>query len=68
MTRMYLPHEAASAGINITWRRNKQCLEIGGWYDNVVGIAPINLTLREFFELAGITEKDCQKAWQEIAK
>jgi len=37
-------------------------LDIGGWYDTMVGIQPGSMTLAEFFAKLGITEKDVRKA------
>jgi hypothetical protein len=52
------------SGINATWYKTKQELCISGWYDGMVGIEGECLTLREFFDRLGITEKDCRKAFK----
>ena len=41
-------------------------LDIGGWYDSLVGIETHSLQLREFFDKLGITEKDCIKAFKQV--
>jgi len=55
-------------GIDITWTPSAQRLDIGGWYDNFVGIESRSFTLREFFDELGITEKDCAKAFKDQAQ
>ena len=64
----YLPRRLdntfSNSGIDVTWTPSAQRLSIGGWYDTCVGIQSDSMTLLEFFELLGITEKDCQKAWR----
>lgn len=62
---IYIPREADRSGIDITWTKTRQWLDIGGWYDSCVGIAGDGMTLREFFDRLGITETDCQKAFRE---
>jgi hypothetical protein len=68
-TTIYLPKREPGvlgnhSGINITWYKTKQILSIGGWYDGMVGIEGESLTLRDFFDRLGITEKDCRKAFK----
>lgn len=53
------------SGIDITWTPSAQRLDIGGWYDSFVGIQTHSMSLREFFERLGITEKDVRKAFKE---
>jgi hypothetical protein len=52
-----------NSGIDITWTKSRQSLWISGWYDSFVGIEGQSVSLREFFDLLGITEKDCRKAF-----
>lgn len=60
---IYIPRYAKFSGINITWTPSTRSLYISGWYDTIVGIPGESMTLREFFDALGITEKDCQKAY-----
>jgi hypothetical protein len=53
------------SGITIEWFKTSQRLDIYGYYDTYVGIEGGSLTLRQFFDLFGITEKDCAKAFRE---
>jgi len=52
-----------SSGIDVTWTKSAQRLDFSGWYDSCVGIEGDSMSLREFFDTLGITEKDCKKAW-----
>ena len=61
---IYLPENAKHSGIDISWTKTTQRLEIGGWYDSCVGIEGTSLSLREFFMRLGITEKDCLRAFR----
>ena len=63
MTTIYIPEHAGHSGIDVTWVKSKGELRISGWYDGCVGIEGETLTLKEFFEKLGITEKDCKKAF-----
>jgi hypothetical protein len=63
--RIYIPKDAKHSGVDVTWTRSAQRLDIGGWYDSFVGIQGDSMTLREFFDALGITEKDCAKAWKQ---
>ena len=63
--RLDLSNEWRNSGIDITWTPSAQRLVIGGWYDSCVGIESHKLTLREFFDKLGITEKDCAKAFKQ---
>jgi hypothetical protein len=63
--RIDLTDEYAHSGINITWTPTAQRLDIGGWYDSCVNLEGGSLTLRQFFEKLGITEKDCVKAFKQ---
>ena len=60
---IYIPSDATYAGIDITWTPSTQRLDIGGWYDSCMGIRPESMTLRDFFDKLGITEKDCDHAF-----
>ena len=65
---LYLPRAdiaSSNSGIGITWTKTTQRIAISGWYDGCVGIGGESLSLREFFDALGITEKDCAKAWKE---
>ena len=63
--RLDLSDEYGRSGIDITWTPSAQRLVIGGWYDSCVGIESHQLTLLEFFNKLGITEKDCAKAFKQ---
>lgn len=60
---IYIPEDARRSGIDITWTPSAGRLDIGGWYDTMVGIQPGSMTLAEFFAKLGITEKDVRKAF-----
>ena len=60
---IFLTNECERSGIDITWTKSKSQLHIGGWYDTCCGIEPTNMTLKEFFDKLGITEKDCKRAF-----
>ena len=64
MKMVYFPEDAKRIGISIQWTRSAQRLDIGGWYDSFVWLDGGTVSLREFFDRLGITEKDCQKAWE----
>lgn len=53
-----------SSGLDVTWTKSTQRLTFSGWYDSFIGIQGDSMTLREFFDLLDITEKDCKKAWK----
>jgi hypothetical protein len=38
-------------------------LDIGGWYDSIVGISGESMSLRAFFDRLGITEHHCKRAF-----
>lgn len=61
---IYIPEDARNnrSGIDITWTPSAGRLDIGGWYDTMVGLEPGSMTLAEFFAKLGITEKDVRKA------
>ncbi len=61
--RIYLPADANRSGIDVTWTKSAQRLDIGGWYDSHVGLEGDSMTLRQFFDQLGITEQDCKKAF-----
>lgn len=53
-----------SSGIDITWTKSAQRLDVGGWYDDCVGIESTSMSLREFFDLLGIKQSDTERAWR----
>lgn len=53
------------SGVEITWTKTAQRLDIFGWYDSCVGIQGDSFQLAEFFRKLGITKKDCDKAFKE---
>ena len=63
--RLDLTDEWGHSGIDIAWTPSAQRLVVGGWYDSFVGLESHELTLREFFDRLGITEKDCAKAFKQ---
>lgn len=67
MKTVYLPlkNDWDRSGIDITWTKSDQNLSISGWYDTCVGIEGEVLTLKKFFDLLGITKKDCEKAFKD---
>ena len=54
-----------NSGIKVTWTPTANRLDITGWYDHFVGIEGGSLTLGEFFQRLGITEKHCRRALRE---
>lgn len=62
---LYLSSWGNHSGIDITWTPSAQRLDVGGWYDSFVGIGTHSLTLRQFFDGLGITEKDCAEAFKQ---
>ena len=63
-TRITIPEDANREGIDITWTPSAQRISIGGWYDTCVGICQTErMSLRQFFDKLGITERDCKKAF-----
>jgi len=64
-TKIYIPKDAKSSGIDVEYAKTSQTLRIGGWYDSFVGLQSRAFTLREFFEELGITLKACQKAFKD---
>ena len=55
-----------NSGISVMWTPSAQRIDIGGWYDGMVGIEGRSLSLSEFFRELGITEKDIRKALKEV--
>lgn len=49
-------------GIDITYIRSHRTLDIGGWYDTMVGIKNESISLGQFLTDLGITLRDCEKA------
>jgi hypothetical protein len=64
---LHLAGECHHSGIDITWTPSAQRLDVGGWYDSFVGLETHSLTLRQFFDELGITEKDCAKAFKQVS-
>jgi len=62
--RLDLSDGYGHSGIDITWTPSAQRLDVGGWYDSFVGLETHSLTLRQFFDELGITEKECAKAFR----
>ena len=62
--RLDLAGECRHSGIDITWTPSAQRLDVVGWYNFFVELGPHSLTLRQFFDELGITEKDCAKAFR----
>ena len=60
---MWIPADAKRSGIDITWTPSAQRLDIGGWYDSMVGIEGRSMFLFEFFNELGITQLDCKRAF-----
>ena len=54
-----------SEGISIIWTKSNRSLRISGWYDSFVGIPGKTLSLKEFFDSLGITEKDCVRVFRD---
>ena len=65
--RLDMPGSCRHSGIDITWTPSAQRLDVGGWYDTCVGLETHSLTLRQFFDELGITEKDCAKAFKQTS-
>lgn len=55
-----------SDGVEITWTPSDNRIDIGGWYDGCIGIQGESMSLRNFFDLLGITEESCKKAFKEV--
>jgi hypothetical protein len=66
--RLYLSSWGDHSGIDITWTPSAQRLDVGGWYDTFVGLETHSMTLHQFFDGLGITEKDCAKAFKQISR
>jgi len=49
-------------GIDIRYVKSRRVLQIGGWYDSIVGIEGGEVALGEFLRGLGITAQDCAKA------
>lgn len=64
---IYIPKGGGSSGISITWTPSASRLDISGYFDDFVGIEGGSFTLAEFFKELGITKKDIDKAFKEMA-
>ncbi len=62
--KIYLPEDARHSGIDIAYVKSAQKLRIGGWYDSMVGISGGEISLKDFYQKLGITEKCCKKAFE----
>lgn len=60
---IYIPGNANYRGVEIAWTSSTEQLDIGGWY-NLARIPSESMTLAEFFQKLGITEKDVRKAFK----
>jgi predicted transcriptional regulator len=59
---IYIQDSHEHSGIKITWTPYQSRLKLGGWYDYYCGIESRTMTLAEFFDMLGITEKDIRRA------
>ena len=48
------------SGIGIEYIKSSKKLNIWGWYDDTVGIEGDSISLKDFCEKLGITEKDIE--------
>lgn len=64
--KFWIPADATRTGIDVEYHIKGRSLTIGGWYDSCVGLESETMTLREFFDRLGITEKDCRKAFEDV--
>ena len=64
---VYFPRQVEDkhSGISITWTKSRQMLDVSGWYDQFVEIEGDCPTLKEFFDVLGITNKEVLKALKE---
>jgi hypothetical protein len=62
---IYIPSSTGRSGIDIRWTPSANRLDIGGWYDGMVGIHPRSMSLGQFFKELGISEKQVLKALKE---
>ena len=68
MKPAYFGPEWASSGISVEFTKSTGTISVSGWYDSFVGIQGETLTIREFFDRAGIDEDDCRKAFRNAKK
>lgn len=59
---LYFGPKHGRAGVDVTYRRTKRILSVGGWYDGCAGIEGEDITLGDFLHQFGITAEDCDKA------
>ena len=48
-------------GIGIEYIKSKKILNVWGWYDTMVGIEGDTISLKDFCNKLGITEKDLKR-------
>jgi len=61
---MYFPEDAKHSGVDIQYTKCRRELQIGGWYDDCVGIKPSTIGLGDFLRGLGVTLKDCEKEFK----
>ena len=52
----------SSSGIDVSYIKSRRMLHFSGWYDNMVGIPPQTVSLRDFLTELGITRHDIEEA------
>ena len=63
---IYIPQNATHSGVSITYTKSSKQISISGWYDSIVGIQGDSVSLGEFLDMLGITEKDCINAFKNL--
>lgn len=66
--RIDITDEYSSSGISITYVKSRKTLWVSGWYDSFVGIQGRSLSLAEFFNELGISEKDLKSVFKKEVK
>lgn len=49
-------------GVQAAYYYRESVLTLSGWYDTMVGINPVEMTLEDFLRDLGITLEDCRNA------
>ena len=62
--KIYIPEDATSSAITVTWTKSAQRIRFGGWYSGYTDLKGGSMSLRGFFDKLGITEADCAKAFE----